>query len=482
MMVQRQTRLKLSLYLNYFVHGIGLIILAQNMQALGKLWQEPLATVSYVISGVGIGRLIAYLILGSLADRYGRKNFIYFGMLCYLLFFGGILIAPNIQFAYGLAILAGVANSALDAGTYPTFVELGGSNGASNILIKAFMSLGEFILPLLVALLENHHLWFGWTFILAAVILLLNFGILRPVKFPIKNKAVAGKRQFFGHLPAWRRWLVAGCLTCYGYTSMALMILYTQWISLFALKTLHFSNWQAHFLLSLYSIGSISGVIILFWLLSRQISESKLLLILNGLSLISLLLISWSTQLFITAAASLIFGMTAAGGIMQTGLNLFLKLFPERKGLITGIFFTGGSLASFSIPLITGWLSKISVAAALRFDILIGICGLILVIIIKAVLDSAAATDLVQIRKKISRLDHWIIILLNRRFQAVKMAGEIKTAQQQQIRDSKRENQVLKQVAQQSADQQLTPYLQAIYQQIMKNSRDYEANSERKDN
>ncbi|KRL40564.1 MFS transporter [Liquorilactobacillus nagelii] len=471
----QQTKLKISLYLNYFVHGIGLIILAQNMQALGNLWQTPLATVSYVISGVGIGRLLAYLILGSLADRYGRKNFVYVGMLCYLVFFGGILIAPNIQVAYGLAILAGVANSALDAGTYPTFIELGGSNGASNILIKAFMSLGEFILPLLVALLENHQWWFGWSFILAIAVLLVNFVILRPLKFPPQNKIITKKQQHFTRLIGWRRWLIAGCLTGYGYTSMALMILYTQWISLFAAKILHFSNWQAHFLLSLYSIGSISGVIILFALLSREVSETKLLLILNSLSLISLVLIGWSTQLVIVAAASLLFGMTAAGGVMQTGLNLFLKLFPQRKGLITGVFFTGGSLASFSIPLITGWLSKFSIATALHFDILIAVLGLLLVIVIKILLAVVQTPDLKQVRKRISKLDHWIIVLLNRRFQAVKLAGEIKTAQQHPILDTKREEQVLEQVARQSADQQITPYLLNVYQQIMQNSRDYEA-------
>lgn len=55
----RQHQLSISLYLNYFIHGIGLIILTQNMQALSQHWQTPLATVSYVISGIGIGRLLA---------------------------------------------------------------------------------------------------------------------------------------------------------------------------------------------------------------------------------------------------------------------------------------------------------------------------------------------------------------------------------------------------------------------------------------
>ena len=72
----RQHQLSISLYLNYFIHGIGLIILTQNMQALGQHWQTPLATVSYVISGIGIGRLLAYFILENLSDRFGRKVFV----------------------------------------------------------------------------------------------------------------------------------------------------------------------------------------------------------------------------------------------------------------------------------------------------------------------------------------------------------------------------------------------------------------------
>ncbi len=95
----RQHQLSISLYLNYFIHGIGLIILTQNMQALSQHWQTPLATVSYVISGIGIGRLLAYFILGNLSDRFGRKVFVNLGMACYFTFFVGMALVTNIQLA-----------------------------------------------------------------------------------------------------------------------------------------------------------------------------------------------------------------------------------------------------------------------------------------------------------------------------------------------------------------------------------------------
>ncbi|MFT8825329.1 MAG: MFS transporter [Liquorilactobacillus mali] len=479
MEASKRKRLTVGLYLNYFVHGIGLIILAQNMQELGRLWGQPLAVVSYVISGVGIGRLAVYLLLGSLADRYGRKSFIYIGIGSYFIFFIGMLLVKDVMSAYLLAILAGIANSALDSGTYPAFIEMGTNNGASNILIKAFMSAGEFILPLDVSFLEVNKLWFGWSFVLAAIILVLNAIILFPVKFPDKNLNQETQQQLFAHLPAWRRKGLAVVLSLYGYSSMALMILYTQWISLYAEKQLHFSNLQAHLLLSLYSIGSITGVVIVFLLLRKHISETILLISLNALSLISLLVVNFTNNSLLISIASLVFGMSAAGGIMQTGLNLFLKVFSKHKGLITGVFFTFGSLASFSIPLITGWLSKNSIRSVLEFDLLIALVGLVLSVGARMFLGSE--TNLEQARKKITLIDYLVIKLLEYRFKEVKVVGKIKFFNQQAFLDEKREEAVLNRISVQSSNENLTPYLQDVYRHIMKNSRTYEAEDFEKD-
>ncbi|MDF9445646.1 MFS transporter, partial [Limosilactobacillus mucosae] len=76
-------RLSVSLYLNYLIHGMGMIILAQNMNSLGAAWHQPIKIVSFVISGIGIGRLISYLITGFLSDKISRKFFVEVGMFCY---------------------------------------------------------------------------------------------------------------------------------------------------------------------------------------------------------------------------------------------------------------------------------------------------------------------------------------------------------------------------------------------------------------
>lgn len=212
-------QLSLSLYLNYFIHGIGLIILTQNMKTLGQHWQTPLATVSYVISDVGIGRLLAYFILGNLSDYWGRNFFVNIGMISYFIFFVGMAFVTNIQMAYFLAILAGIANSALDSGTYTTFIEMGSKQGSANILLKAFMSASKFLLPLFIAVLEKQQLWYGWSFMFAAGLLIINFILLNRQTFPPRNQENTAARKSNLQISPWKKALASVSLAGYGYTS-----------------------------------------------------------------------------------------------------------------------------------------------------------------------------------------------------------------------------------------------------------------------
>lgn len=375
-------RLSLSLYLNYLIHGFGIIILAQNIVSLSSMWSVPIKTVSFVISGIGIGRLLAYLITGALSDVLNRKLFVFIGMFCYLVFAIGMISTRSIPVAYGLAILAGIANSALDAGTYTTLVEMNDGKGYDTILIKGFMSIGEFILPLIVASLSSNGLWFGWSFIIMAALIVVNMINMVTVKFPnvkggAKQTKTQGTQKHFHMVRA----LKTVILLAYGYVSMALMIWFTQWITLFAQKSLNFGNLAAHTLMSLYSTGSIIGVIALFILLKRNVNETKLLVSLNLLAVLSLLLIVVAGQNLVVAnIASLVFGFSAASGVMQTGLTVFMNMFPQHRGMITGIYYFFGSVASFTVPLITGVLSANSISLAFSTDLVIGVIAIVLMV------------------------------------------------------------------------------------------------------
>ena len=378
-------RLSVSLYLNYLIHGMGMIILAQNMNSLGAAWHQPIKIVSFVISGIGIGRLISYLVTGFLSDKISRKFFVEVGMFCYAAFALGMPLTKNIGLAYAFAILAGVANSSLDAGTYTTFVEMNGGNGAYTILIKAFVSVGEFILPILVTILANQGMWFGWSFMAMVALLIINFCLILPLKFPVANQANGDAvHEQDAKINGTAKKIMTGALIVYGYSSMALMIWFTQWITMFAQQTLHMSNGAAHFLLSLYSIGSITGVLVLFALLGHNVKESHLLLVVNMIALVSLLVIMQSEQALLMQIASFTFGLSSASVIMQTGLTIFMKLYPTHRGMITGVFYFFGSIASFTVPIITGMLSDINMAAVMAGDLVMAGIGILVAAIVMA--------------------------------------------------------------------------------------------------
>lgn len=376
-------RLSFSLYLNYVVHGFALLVMAQNMTTLSHAWNVPLAVVSYVISGVGIGRLLAYLITGYLSDKLSRKFFVYLGMACYFTFAVGIPFSRSIPLSYFFAILAGVANSALDAGTYTTFVEMTNGNGRYNVLLKGVVSIGEFLIPLLVSLFHDLGAWFGWSFMIMAALLIINAFLLIPIKFPDPQEATAQENTSVGaNVSKAAKTIITIMFAVYGYLSMALMIWYTQWITLFGQKSVGYDGLQSHVLLSLYSIGSWVGVLILFYLLKKNTSETLIMVVMNLIATVSILFLIFVKNFYIAGVFSFLFGASAASGVMQTALTAFMRLYPSRRGLVTGVFYFFGAIASFTVPIITGILSKHSIALAFSSDLLIGIFAAVISLII----------------------------------------------------------------------------------------------------
>lgn len=103
---------------------------------------------------MGFGRLFTLYISGVLSDRYGRKPFIVVAGLLMAVFLVGIPLSPSFEMAIVLAVLAGVANSFLDSGTYPALIEaFPQSSGSATVLVRGFISIGAAFLPLMIIFL-----------------------------------------------------------------------------------------------------------------------------------------------------------------------------------------------------------------------------------------------------------------------------------------------------------------------------------------
>lgn len=376
-------RLMFHLYLNYFVHGMAIVILAQNMVPLGQQWGVSVSRVAMVISSLGIGRLIVLYFSGVLSDKFGRRIFVKLGIWTYIPFFIGIVLSPNVYVAYFCGILAGMANSFLDSGTYPALMELFPTRAASaNVFIKAFISAGELLLPILVTLVEEFKIWYGATFILCAVILFINFFFISRLEFPkqasvkeqVQEKAKSAL-SFLGKVNA-------VTLTIYGYISMSTFYLVSQWLTKYGQEVLKMSMVNARLLVSIYSIGSLTGVVLITILTSRRIKSVYVMLVSTVVSLLALLSMTFILDPTMIFISSFVVGASAAGGVMQVGLVIMSELFPTRKGTVTGIYYTAGAISSFTIPVITGYLYQFGVHSIMVFDVFIALIGVLCGLII----------------------------------------------------------------------------------------------------
>ncbi|MDY1543766.1 MFS transporter [Lactiplantibacillus pentosus] len=379
----------ICLYLNYLVHGMAIVILAQNMTVLSQQWHVSDAGVSLVISSLGIGRLLVLYLAGTFSDRLGRKLFVQIGILTYTLFFIGIIVSPNIIVAYFSGILAGMANSFLDSGTYPALMELYPKRQATaNIMIKAFASIGELLLPIIVAGLDHFELWYGWSFLLCIFLMVANFIFLRLRDFPKLSTLPASSQDTTLTETASKpgltlKKLTLGIvLTIFGYISMATFYLVSQWLTKYGSDVIHLNLVHARMLVSVYSVGSILGVVVTAVLVERIIKPVWFMLIDTIVSLLALLAVTLIPTWGVALVSSFVIGCSAAGGVMQLGLTIMSDTFPRAKGRITGIYYTASGLASFTIPVFTAWISQYGIHDIMWFDVMIAVIGVICSIVV----------------------------------------------------------------------------------------------------
>lgn len=375
----------LAMYINYFIHGMGAIILAQNIDFLMEQFNTNKAGVSYVISALGLGRLIVLFVSGVLSDKYGRKPFVLLGMGTYVLFMGGILISTNVTMAFFFALLAGMANSFMDAGTYPALTEcFPKASGSANVAIKAFISAGQFILPWIISFLIANNLYYGWSFIFCIIVFVVNGLFIFKLKFPDfkpVEKAEATTEKVESNVKA-NFWIEGVCLILIGFTATATFQVIANWLPSFAREVAGVEQTISLKLISIYSTGSIVSVFVTSILVAKWIKQVRFTFVYPLISLIMLTVLWMFPSTTTCIVAAFVIGFSAAGGVLQLALTSMSELFPSSKGKITGIVFTSSSLASTIVPSITGILADINLSHVILFDIGITALGVILALIV----------------------------------------------------------------------------------------------------
>ena len=383
----KYTLTALGLYINYFIHGMGVIILSQNMTFLMEQLNTDKAGVAYVISALGIGRFIVLYISGTLSDKFGRKPFVLGGIVTYIAFFAGILISPNVQIAFIFGVLAGMANSFLDSGTIPALLEAFPDAGSSaNVFNKAFISAGQFLLPMIIGFIVANDLWYGYSFIFCIVILVLNGIFLFTRPFPAinadkkENSEVEVVSEETGSAKP-KFWIEGLALIIIGYTSTATFSIINTWIPSYGREVAGMAEASSLKLVSYYSVGSIVAVIVTSILVKSLVKPVRIVFVYPLISVIMLTILLINPTPIVCIISAFVIGFAAAGGVLQLALTAMSDIFPASKGKITGMVYSASSIAGFTVPALTGAISS-NVSNVILFNIVVTGIGVLLALIV----------------------------------------------------------------------------------------------------
>lgn len=370
------------LYLSFFVHGFGAAILSQNTKSFQVLWNTDAAGVLYVISALGIGRLITYPFSGAISDKFGRRLTVIIGCLVYIGFFGGILLAPNTTVAFFIAILAGVANGFLDSGVLPAVMEiLVQSSGLASILSKLCIAIAQYILPVMVTFWASNGLWFGWTFVICIVLLAIISLLLTKLPFATVGEAKAETAADVVQVKS-NFWIEGVALIIMGYTATATFQVFLNINKDYGMTFLNMTEAAAGKIGSNYALGSIFAVL-LNVVLVKWIKPVRMIVVYPALSLATLLWMYFVPSPIVAQIGGFLIGATCAGGVLQFLVSVMSDLFPASKAKAVSMIMIAGALCAFSITAIAGTVtSKFGVQYTLLVSAVLAVVSIIASIVV----------------------------------------------------------------------------------------------------
>jgi MFS family permease len=356
------------LYLNYFIHGIGVSILAQYKQQFAAQWgAKTLANGTYdvssvvmVIAALGLGRLVALPFAGPLSDKIGRRTAALIGIGSYIIYFIGIAFSPNASVAYLFALMGGIANSFLDTGVIPACMEiLVKSTGLASILTKLGVSLGQFTLPMMLGYVAANSMSYKTLFYvmpLLFVIIFILVAVMPMPKISAAKSAVGNKEESLLQKIKGIKFTPASvALILIGFTCTSTFQLWLNCIQEFA-KSTGLKN--PSIIQSYYSIGTITAVLITAALVGKFVNPVRFLFLYPLVAMIMLIIVYVVKTPQITLIGGFVVGYSAAGGVLQMAVATINDMFPTIKGTITSVIMIASSAANYAVLSTAGAITK----------------------------------------------------------------------------------------------------------------------------
>lgn len=390
-----------ALYFSFFIHGIGASILSQYKSNFAESWgAKQLADGSFdvssvvtVIAALGLGRLIAHFVAGPFSDKFGRKISGIIGTVLYVLFFAGIILAPNMAVAYVFAILGGAANSFLDTCVSPTCMEIFVNSGSiANMFTKFSMCISQFLLPFFIIGIAGANLPYTTLFVVCAVAILADGILLFLLPFPQANASGKGAEEVQTQQHKMKITPVSFAAILIGFTSSSTFMLWLN-CNLELGKLYGMAN--PSLIQSFYAAGTAIAIITTAFLLKKGLQDTSVLILYPAISFVTLLLCYFIQSPTMCLAGGFLIGYAGAGGVLQLAVSTTIKFFPNNKATATSFVMIASSVANYTILTLASYLTKVGGTEGPRMILLLNAgvtaIGILLALFVKTNVKKAAA-------------------------------------------------------------------------------------------
>lgn len=357
-----------AVYVNYAIVGMVTIFISQYSTYFQSAWHTNVKGISLVLAAVGLGRLLTIFLAGSVSDKIGRRKTMLISMVSDVIFLLGAALAHNMIVAAIAAIFFGFTNSFGDTSCYPALTDAFPTRSATmNSLVKAFMSLAQFLFPFWVSTVTNALI----TALSLSVFLVLDILFVCKVQFASQDKQGQLKDiQDAEHIeetvtsvqPAMA--IDGTLLIAMGFTICFTFYVFSQYLPNFGTSVLKVSPEQAKTLVSFYAMASMISVFVTAALVTK-VKHLLLISIYGTVAALALFMMILVPSLTTARIGSVAIGFFAAGGIWQVGLSILTSYFPTGNGKLTSYYSFMASLTYFVGPLVSSFVISDSAASVL---------------------------------------------------------------------------------------------------------------------
>ncbi|WP_350342189.1 MFS transporter [Limosilactobacillus fermentum] len=357
-----------AVYVNYAIVGMATIFISQYSTYFQSAWHTNVKGISLVLAAVGLGRLLTIFLAGSVSDKIGRRKTMLISMVSDVIFLLGAALAHNMIVAAIAAIFFGFTNSFGDTSCYPALTDAFPTRSATmNSLVKAFMSLTQFLFPFWVSTVTNALI----TALSLSVFLVLDILFVCKVQFASQDKQGQLKEiQEAEHIeetvtsvqPAMA--IDGTLLIAMGFTICFTFYVFSQYLPNFGTSVLKVSPEQAKTLVSFYAMASMISVFVTAALVTK-VKHLLLISIYGTMAALALFMMILVPSLTTARIGSVAIGFFAAGGIWQVGLSILTSYFPTGNGKLTSYYSFMASLTYFVGPLVSSFVISDSAASVL---------------------------------------------------------------------------------------------------------------------